>query len=57
MKVRVTKDFQWAGEDGNSVRTVKAGVEVEGRAAAVALQLKAGEEVRESTEPPKSKGK
>ena len=46
MRVKVTKDFLWAGEDGNHVRTVKAGTEVEGRAAEVALQVKCGEESR-----------
>lgn len=46
MKVKVTKEFQWA-PDGNHVRTVKVGEVLEGRGAEVALQLLSGEEVRE----------
>jgi hypothetical protein len=59
MKVKVTKEFLWAGETGNHVRTVNAGDVVEGRAAEVALQLKSGEEVSETqARPPEpSKGK
>lgn len=49
MKVKVTKDFLWA-PDGNHVRAVKAGEELEGRGAEVALQLGKGEELREAAE-------
>jgi hypothetical protein len=58
VKVKVTKEFRWA-HDGNHVRTVKVGEELEGRGAEVALQLASGEEVRESSKPapPPSKGK
>lgn len=51
MRVKVTKEFKWA-EDGNNVRTVKVGEELDGRGAAVALQLSSGEEVREPSKPP-----
>jgi hypothetical protein len=51
MKVKVTKAFPWA-EDGNHIRTVKAGEVLEGRGAEVALQLSSGEEVREQPKPP-----
>lgn len=50
MRVKVTKDFKWA-PDGNHVRTVKAGEELEGRGAQVALQLSSGEELRETPGP------
>lgn len=51
MRVKVTKDFKWA-PDGNHIRTVRAGEELEGRGAEVALQLSSGEEVREAPKAP-----
>lgn len=51
MKVKVTKEFKWA-PDGNHLRTVKVGEELEGRGAVVALQLACGEELRESPKGP-----
>lgn len=59
MKVKVTQEFKWA-PDGNHVRIVRVGEELEGRGAEVALQLGKGEEVRESPKPspqPNHKGK
>lgn len=41
MKVEVTKSFKWA-PDGNHVREVQAGEQLEGRGAEVALQLNSG---------------
>lgn len=54
MRIKVTKEFKWA-PDGNNVRTVKVGEELEGRGAEVALQLSSGEEVREPPKAPASK--
>lgn len=51
MRVKVTKEFKWA-PDGNYVRTVRVGEELEGRGAEVALQLSSGEEVREHAKHP-----
>lgn len=50
MRVKVTKEFKWA-PDGNHVRTVRVGEELEGRGAEVALQLSSGDEVREAPKP------
>ena len=57
MKVKVTKPFNWA-PDGNHVHAVKAGEVLEGRGAVVAMQMNAGEEVREEpAKAPASAGK
>jgi hypothetical protein len=51
MRVKVTKEFRWA-HDGNHVRTVKVGEELEGRGAEVALQLSSGETMPDSGKKP-----
>lgn len=42
MRVEVITSFLWAGEDGNTVRTVPAGAVVEGRCAAAAIATGSG---------------
>jgi len=54
MKVKVTREFKWA-PDGNHIRTVNVGEVLEGRGAEVALQLRSGEEVKESAPEPSKK--
>ncbi len=45
MRVAVTREFKWAGEDGNTVRVVPAGAEVEGKCARAALAMGCGREL------------
>lgn len=57
MRVRVTKEYLWA-PDGNTVRTVRVGEELEGEGAAIALQMGAGEALgEEKSEEPAAENK